>query len=184
MGESFELTMVVDNRITENEWKNLFELTYSNEVYIGNLEFFCNKIIHFIEVRSDELWTYQISVQARSLFTREDIISKIEILARTVDLINKLLKFKYALGNIETNYMFISSNRNNQNPSKEMILSSALIFISEDKLNDLEINLFHFIFRKGKTVCLFNPTAGILFTSDSDPYRKLDESFPSWLKES
>lgn len=55
MGESFELTMVVDNRITENEWKNLFELTYSNEVYIGNLEFFCNKIIHFIEVRSDEL---------------------------------------------------------------------------------------------------------------------------------
>ena len=80
--------------------------------------------------------------------------------------------------------MFISSNRNNQNPSKEMILSSALIFISEDKLNDLEINLSHFIFRKGKTVCLFNPTAGILFTSDSDPYRKLDESFPSWLKES
>ncbi|MBK7226391.1 MAG: hypothetical protein IPH96_13680 [Saprospiraceae bacterium] len=51
-------------------------------------------------------------------------------------------------------------------------------------MNDIEINLFHIIFRKGKTVCLFNPTAGILFTSDSDPYRKLDESFPSWLKES
>ena len=90
MGESFELTMVVDNRITENEWKNLFELTYSNEVYIGNLEFFCNKIIHFIEVRSDELWTYQISVQARSLFTREDIICKIEKLTCAVDLITKI----------------------------------------------------------------------------------------------
>ena len=183
MGESFELTMVVDNRITETEWKNLFELTYSYEVYTGNLEFFCNKIIHFIEVRSDELWTYQISVQARLLFTREDIICKIEKLTCAMDLINKLLKFEYALGNIETNYMFISSNKNCRNPSKEMILNSALIFISEEKLNDLEINLFHIIFRKGRTVCLFNPTAGILFTSDSDPYLKLEESYPGWDEE-
>ena len=64
-----------------------------------------------------------------------------------------------------------------------MILNSALIFISEEKLNDIEINLFHIIFRKGRTVCLFNPTAGILFTSDSDPYLKLEESYPGWDEE-
>ncbi|MBK7226390.1 MAG: hypothetical protein IPH96_13675 [Saprospiraceae bacterium] len=128
MGESFELTIVVDYRIPEAEWKNLFELTFSNEVYTGNLEFFCNKVIHFIEVSSDELWTYPNFSSSKITFTREDIISKIEILTRTVDLINKLLKFKYALGNIETNYMFISSNRNNQNPSKEMIFKFCFNF--------------------------------------------------------
>ncbi|HRI02094.1 MAG TPA: hypothetical protein PK006_13670 [Saprospiraceae bacterium] len=181
MGESFEFTLVLCNRILPIEWNNLFNLNYSMGIYNGVLKFFDNKEIHFVEIYFNNLWTYQISTDAKTLFRRDNIIDQIVLLTKAAELIYVEIGFAYAIGNIETNGSFIFSNGNGKIPSKEMMLKSSLIFVPESKVDELEINLFHIIFRNGNIICLFNPTSGILFLSESENFKILKESYPKQI---
>lgn len=177
MGGCFELSIISKNRIGFKTWQDEFSI-YSHEIfYNGALAFFDKKEILLREDEYLLFWAYEISVSIKSLFRRDNIIDKILLLLEAVSIIHEKNKIEYAIANVETNSLFIDGNQDVLVPSKDMILKSALIFIPESKIKRTEISLYHMIFSLNKIVCLYNPTSGILFSSQNEKYRILKESF-------
>ena len=177
MPEFFELSIISQRKADLKLWEEKLALRLGKSVYSGRLNFFNDRNIILNEYDENSVWQYELSVNSIGLFSRDNIINKIVILLEAVNEIGKNCDIEYAIGNIETNNSFISSNANRLNPSKEIILKSSLIFIPEQKLTELEISIYHVVFRLGKTICLYNPTSGILYSSQSEGYKILRESF-------
>ena len=176
MAEFFELSLIYSKQPDVKGWYSTFSLNLQKSIYSGSLKFYNDRELLFNEFKDNNIWEYEFSVSNIDLFSRENVIDKVLELLEAVNEIMMNDKFEYGIGNIETNGSFISSNKDSLNPSKEMILKSTLIFLPLSKLKMMEINLHHFIFKKGKTVCLFNPTSGILYSSQSENYKILRES--------
>jgi hypothetical protein len=177
MAEFFELFVIFKYKPDLKQWEDKLGLTISDSIYCGRLDFFKNKKLMLNEYNGNNFWEYEFSVSAGGLFLRDNIIEQIVSLLSAVDEIRKYSEFEYVIGNIETSGNFLSKNKDCLYPSNQMIMKSTLIFVTEFKLKRMSINLHHMIFKKGKTVCLFNPTSGILYTSASESYNIITESF-------
>ncbi len=176
MAEFFELSLIYKEKPDLKFWQENLALKLEKYIYSGRLSFFNDKVLILNEYNFNELYEYEFSVEAISLFTRDNVLDQIEKLLLSVSEINSHSKFDYAIGNIETNGTFIASNNGSINPSKEMVLKSALLFLPEEKVLNMEINLYHIVLKRNSIVCLFNPRAGILYSSHSDNYKILRES--------
>lgn len=170
MPEYFEISLIASNQFEEQKLKEKFGLRKGQQEYQGMLPFFKGKVVLFTEYFRNGYWESELSVEAKCLFKRTDIIDQIKLLLISVDLLSQDLDFCYAIGNIETNASFLDGIDTFLVPTKEMILKSSLIFIPNHTLNKTEINLYHLIFQSSQVACLFNPASGILFTHDCENY--------------
>jgi len=177
MGESFELSIISEKEIDLKKWQREFSIHSHNYFYKGVFDFFNEKELLLREDKYPLFWVYEISVASKSLFLRDDIVDKILLLLEVVSVIHENSKIEYAIANVETNSLFIDENQDFLTPSKEIILKSALIFIPLSKIEGIEINLYHMVFKFNKMVCFYNPTSGILFSSDDEKFKILKESF-------
>ncbi|HMR42462.1 MAG TPA: hypothetical protein PKC40_01450 [Saprospiraceae bacterium] len=176
MSEQFELSIVFNDRIDLKFWIENFHICYGKNHYFKNLDFFISKEIVFNEFNYSNLWIYEFSTDARCLFQRDNIIDSILILLDTIISIDQKFNIKYAIGNIETNSTFLLNNQNLLKPTTEMILRSSLIFVPDHVIEELEINLYHIVFNKQRIFSLFNPTTGILFSSECEKYLIMKDS--------
>jgi len=177
MGESFELSLISRERTCFNSRLDGLKNHPQEFYYNGVLSFYNNRTILLREFEYPSFWEYEISVSVESLFMRENIIDRILLLLEAVCIIHSNYKIEYSIANIESNSSLIDNNLDALLPSKDMILKSSLIFIPESKINSIEINVYHVIFKLNKTICLYNPNAGILFSSADEKYKILKESF-------
>lgn len=176
MAEFFELSLIYKTKPDLRLWNQKLSLEVGSNIYSGRLSFFNDKKLILNDYSSNDYNEFEFSLGSKDLFVRDSVIDMIKKLLATVSEIYSCSKFEYAIGNIETNSSFISSNNGIYNPSKEMMLKSVLLFLPEDKLLNMEINLHHIVFKSNSVACLFNPKAGILYSSQSENYKILKES--------
>ncbi len=181
MAEFFELTIITIKKVDFSKWKNKLGLTLGKEYYTGCLNFFYGNELIIYEYQHNNLWEYEFSLNSEILFTRENIFNRIIILLENLDEIFKIDKFEYAIGNIETSSGLIQNNMGSSFLSNEIILKSSLIIIPLNKLVEIEINLFHIVFKFNKLACLFNPTSGILYSAKAEKYKILKESYKLYI---
>lgn len=177
MAEFFELTIITKQKVDFSKWKNKFGLILGKEYYTGSLNFFHGNELLIYEYQHNNLWEYEFSLDCERLFTRENIFNKIIILLGNLEDIFNIDTFEYAIGNIETSSDLVKNDIGSSSLSNEIILKSSLIFIPLNTLVEIEISLFHIVFKSDKIACLFNPTSGILYSAKADKYKILKESY-------
>jgi len=172
----FELSLILKERLEESFFKNEFKLKFDWLNYQGELNFLRDKKVLFQEYCEPDFNEYEFSIQSDGLFTRENVIDKIKLLLSDIVLLNEKIQFEFAIGNIESNSWFISENKIPLQVSNDMILKSSLIFVTESKITELNINMHHLIFLDRGMICLFNPISGLLYSSSQEKYKILRDS--------